>query len=491
MTKFVISFLLISILSIGIFAFKLRKVNLSHEKMPFYKSAFWGLSSFIYDKGLYLLSRYHVPYKISSSKIYTQLRHLYPGENTLLHYENFIITSICYFFISYFIGALFISCMYFSNLSSTSVKTLERPDFNSAEDTHNLIVSVDGKESDIDITISPKKLSNKEILDIFDSMYDRIVDSFLADNTSLDKVTTKLNFVYSVSGSSTGNRQVFIHWRTTDNTLIKYNGELNYENIPEEGIETTVYADLQLERYDFTATKEFTIILYPQKKDNNTLLIEEINNFINDEETLQKKHITLPTNSTQGKLKFFESKEEFPIFIFPIFFICLTLIVYGKLSNLKGLLQKRNSELLNDYPEIISKLTLLYCAGLNIQNSFRRIARDYEQSDSEERYAYEEIKLMLKSIDNGTSESVAYKDFGHNCVHPCYIKLGTLLSQNLKRGSSEIYSLLEFEVMNSLQDKKAMIKIEGEKASTKALVPMVLMLLVVFIIIIAPAFMSI
>ncbi len=491
MISFLIILMIISVIILIFFAVKYRKSTVFSTKTSIYFRFFYGLSKHLYERYMSFEDKVSIPYTISSSKLYSRLRQLYPGENTMSHYENLIITNISLCMCGYIIGVIFITLIYLSNLSDGTITTLTRPNFNSPANSHNLTVSVNGKKSDISLTLQPKVLTTNEILDIFDSLHNDIEKSLLDENSSLEHVDKKLNFVYSISNEFTGNSQVTIHWKVADNTLINYNGSLIYENISEKGITTTVYATLQLEKYDFTATKEFEMTLYPEEQSHISQLTDEINNIINSEKLLSKKEITLPKNSSFGKLSYYKEAEKFPIIVFPLLLLTLILMVYSRISKLKEQVQKRNDELLHDYPEIISKLTLLYCAGLNIQNAFRRIASDYEKSNSGSRYAYEEIKLMLKSIDNGTNEAVAYTDFGHNCIHPCYIKLGNLLSQNLRRGSAEIYPILEYEAMNSLQEKKAHIKISGEKASTKALVPMVLMLLVVFIMIIAPAFMSI
>ena len=50
---------------------------------------------------------------------------------------------------------------------------------------------------------------------------------------------------------------------------------------------------------------------------------------------------------------------------------------------------------------------------------------------------------------------------------------------------------LDYEVMQAFQEKKAKTQIMGEEASTKLLLPMGILLFIVLIIVIAPAFMSI
>ena len=71
-----------------------------------------------------------------------------------------------------------------------------------------------------------------------------------------------------------------------------------------------------------------------------------------------------------------------------------------------------------------------------------------------------------------------------------YGKLGTLLSQNLQKGNAGITEALEAESKDAFEDRKADARRAGEEAGTKLLLPMGIMLLVVMMIVILPAFMS-
>ena len=69
-----------------------------------------------------------------------------------------------------------------------------------------------------------------------------------------------------------------------------------------------------------------------------------------------------------------------------------------------------------------------------------------------------------------------------------YIRLSTLLAQNLKRGSSTLLERLRDEAEKAAQERLQESRKMGEEAGTKLLVPMMLMLAVVMVIIMIPAF---
>jgi hypothetical protein len=70
------------------------------------------------------------------------------------------------------------------------------------------------------------------------------------------------------------------------------------------------------------------------------------------------------------------------------------------------------------------------------------------------------------------------------------VRLCTLLQQNLKKGNAAILDRLREEADRASRERLQNSRKLGEEASTKLLIPMVLMLLVIMIIIIIPAFSS-
>ena len=156
-------------------------------------------------------------------------------------------------------------------------------------------------------------------------------------------------------------------------------------------------------------------------------------------------------------------------------------------------LEKRKEQMLRDYPNLVTKLSLLVRAGMTMRRAFGKTALDYRKNkrdDEEPRYAYEEMLVTYYEMESGVLESQAYENFGRRCNQVQYRTLATLLSQNLKKGSQGLLDMLERESVSAFEDRKRQARILGEAAATKLLIPMVLMLLVVLVIIMVPACMS-
>lgn len=159
----------------------------------------------------------------------------------------------------------------------------------------------------------------------------------------------------------------------------------------------------------------------------------------------------------------------------------------------KELLAKRETQLMLDYPELVNKIMLLLSAGLTIRGCFERICREYEQrlgDGKERRYVYEEIGYSLQEMKNGVPEAEAIEAFGKRCRQISYLRLASVINQNIRKGAEGLTDLLEVEAMEAFEKRKEAVKVMGETAGTKLLLPMVLMLGVVMAIVIVPAFMT-
>ena len=155
--------------------------------------------------------------------------------------------------------------------------------------------------------------------------------------------------------------------------------------------------------------------------------------------------------------------------------------------------EKRKIQMVQDYPEIVNKLRLLLGAGMTIKNAWKKIVTDYEKKKEKcgERFAYEEMLITYREMQSGVTEAESYERFGRRCGIPSYLKLGAILSQNLRKGTRGVAEIMQMEAIQAFEERKALAKRRGEEASTKLLVPMFFMLGIVLVIVIVPAFLSI
>ena len=153
--------------------------------------------------------------------------------------------------------------------------------------------------------------------------------------------------------------------------------------------------------------------------------------------------------------------------------------------------KRRKEQLTYDYAEVISKLVLLAGAGMTIRRAWEKIAGDYQKKPcGGKRYVYEEMVRTCAEMNTGVPERSAYERFARRCDTKEYLKLASLLSQNVKKGTTDILKLLEQESQSAFEQHKNLAKKKGEEAGTKLLFPMILMLMTVMAMLMFPAIVS-
>ena len=166
------------------------------------------------------------------------------------------------------------------------------------------------------------------------------------------------------------------------------------------------------------------------------------------------------------------------------------LVYWASDRDLHQKLESRKKGLSREYPEIVHKLALFVGAGMTIRGAFQKIAGDYEadcHNGGRQHAAYEEMLYTCRELKSGVSEGASYEHFGKRTELQEYIRLSTLLTQNLKKGNSTLLERLREEADKAAEERLQQSKKLGEEAGTKLLVPMVLMLAVVMVIIMIPA----
>lgn len=167
-----------------------------------------------------------------------------------------------------------------------------------------------------------------------------------------------------------------------------------------------------------------------------------------------------------------------------IVFASILLVVYLD-YNVKLAVDKRHEEMLEDYPELLSQLTLLINAGMIVKEAWDKVAK------SSERPLYKEMQEASIEMQNGVSELDAIYNYSQRCSIKEVRKFASVLIQNLQKGGSELAESLKRMTTESWDEKKENAKRKGELASQKLLLPVMLMFIGILIMIIVPIFTNI
>ena len=150
----------------------------------------------------------------------------------------------------------------------------------------------------------------------------------------------------------------------------------------------------------------------------------------------------------------------------------------------------RDKVLRKEYSAFVNRLLLYLGAGLTVRSAWERIAADYRTNvqPQQEKTVYEEVLYTVRELHNGVSEAEALERFGFRCGVQEYVRLAALLVQNQKRGNSTLLQQLQQECQRVLEEEMNQVRRLSQEASSKLLVPMILMLGMIMVMIMVPAF---
>lgn len=148
--------------------------------------------------------------------------------------------------------------------------------------------------------------------------------------------------------------------------------------------------------------------------------------------------------------------------------------------------KKRRLSIQMEFPEFVNKLTLLVNAGMTISKAWEKIINENKKSH----VLYDEMRYALAEIKAGKPEGIAYEEFARRCHVKEVTKFVSVIVMNLKRGGAQVVPALREQGRECWEMRKNGAKELGEQASTKILIPMMIMFLGIVLIVATPAVLS-
>ena len=345
------------------------------------------------------------------------------------------------------------------------------------------------------VEISERRYTEKEVQELFDRIIRRMDRMIQGENETLEHVDHDLDLMTEVPGEP-----VKIRWILDRYDVMNSRGELQETKIKDEGVAVNITAVLSYTG-DEKEQKihQFCVPVYPKAITGEEKRIQTVKEGLKEANAKDpaKPVVQLPKELDGRKLTYYRPFQYRGIVVIVMGILIGGLLIALKKQNQVKAQEERKKQILRDYPEIINKLTLYLGAGMTVKRAWRNVVEAYvkdiketEDIEADRRYAYEEMKKTCYEMDSGMTEAQSYENFGRRCEVQAYIRLGALLSQNLRKGTKGLTQLLKMEAVQAFEDRKAQAKRLGEEAGTKLLLPMFLMLAVVLVIVIVPAFFS-
>ncbi len=336
------------------------------------------------------------------------------------------------------------------------------------------------------------KVKDRDYTEAEKQELERIVTRFLeedlrGENASLAEVSKAVSFAETVPQT-----EVELRW-SYDTEYFRESGVPIAKNIPASGVDTEVRAKAVCRNWKKTFF--FTLHLVPKEYSAEELEIQKVRQAIRKalKKQATESEVALPGEVGDTRVSYRVEEAEknyFPVYLC-LLALCMLPLLWDRQQ--KRRLAEREEQLLVDHPGIVNKFMLLLSAGLTVRLAVERLAVEYEaerKKGGRIRYVYEEICVMNQEMRDGISEGKAMERFGRRCRLLPYLRFTSVITQNLRKGAEGVLDILEKESLEALEQRKERAMQMGEKAGTKLLFPMILMLGLVMGIIMIPAFMT-
>lgn len=396
-------------------------------------------------------------------------------------------------------GCIFtlIAFLVYTGQKEETVTSIHRPGYGQGDRVEELEVFIEGEQEaqQIEITVQEQKYTQQEKQEFLVRAAETLDTVIKGENESLDCVQTDLELPESLEAG-----RVQASWTTIpygvigdDGTLLTTEDEMG--TVVE--LQGTLTCDGQEAFYSVFAK------VFPPSLSDKEALYQTVRESVEQADVREshQESLNLP-DQVNGRRLIWNQNRENPV---PAALAATVLVLAGLYVQMDNEIhkraEKRRNQLMLEYPDFMWKMTMLLGAGMSMKGAFSRIASEYAREKNvfvekhrgrrfPVRYVCEEITYTCYEMESGIPEAAAYERFGKRCQLPEYIRIGTVLSQNLKKGAKGLTALLETEAETSLNERKSHARKIGEQAGTKLLLPMVLMLAVVLAILIIPAFMA-
>lgn len=336
------------------------------------------------------------------------------------------------------------------------------------------------------LSIPERELTEKEVTDLFLRLKDELPERTKGENRDLRQVSADLFFPEKVDGYP-----FKIRWKSSDEDLIDNRGHISYPEDGQEKHEILVIATAVYK--DFSKNIEIPVYVIPKdfsfEEEIRQKLRTEAQNATN--EYPQNEVIILPDKVDEMKITWKRGYSYTGVIVLAATLFLAILIGIASDYDENRKKKEKEERLRKVYPIFVEKLRMYLVSGLSMRKSFFQLKENFERNGRKE---YEELITALKSavneLENGIGEEKVYDEFGTTCAGE-YRKLAFLIIVNLKQGNNRMMELLQEENRKAMAAYKEKILEMSDKAGIKLLFPMMIMLIVVMVMIMCPAYLEI
>lgn len=451
------------------------------EDTPFLLKPFYKIAMYLYKRSCSRLSR-----MFSAPQVERDLQQLYPGEARECLKTGYYVKKGALCLAIILAGTLFAAAAKYSAQNGMVLGEdgkVSRGEYREEPKNIDLMADYGQRQFGFRLQVEPVLLAGEQLEELFEDFLEQLPRFILGENENLENVISDL-----VLQEKYGDFPIYVEWESDRPDIL---GDTGYVASVEQKEQIRLQARMTYGNY--RRTEELPVTLVPPFLTEEERLFMEIQKMLQEaqKDSREQAEWELPLEWRGESIGWKQVVEDNSLILWMAAMALAATVYLLSDKDLHSRLEKRKESIHKEYPEIVHKLRLFIGAGMTVRGAFQKIAGDYEikrLDGCREAPAYEEMLYTCRELRSGISEGAAYEHFGRRIGLQEYIRLSTLLMQNLKRGNSTLLERLREEADKAAQERLLQGKKLGEEAGTKLLVPMALMLAVVMAVIMIPAF---
>lgn len=430
---------------------------------------------------------------LQAPSVKRDLRALKPEVRPEIAGVQYYVQKVKWFLLFLYVGTLLALCMHISNLGGGILYQDRLIDRNSyGGGTKTTCVQLETKDGSyqkqLQLVVDELVYTDSELEALFEEASARLNTVILADNAGLDEVRSALWLPDSLEGFP-----FCLEWESSDYFLMDHKGTLQKEEIEEEGECLTLTCHFTYRQWE--RDLQLPLVVYPPRQTEEELWDKQVEKTLAQIEMdqLYEKTYVLPETIGDKEVTWREIPEDYSLLLLGVLLFAACGMYLLQDRDLHQKIEVRNRQMLAEYPVLINRLTLYLGAGMTIRGAWMKIAMDYRERKKENcnrNYTYEEMLYSCYEMQGGVSEGNAYERFANRCSLQPYTRLAGLLNQSIKKGNAALLRDLQKEAEDAQETRRNLARKKGEEAGTKLLLPMMMMLGIVMVLVMVPAFFS-
>ena len=268
-------------------------------------------------------------------------------------------------------------------------------------------------EQELSVHVAEQGLTKEEQQALLAAAEQEIAETFPGENESVDEIRKDVCIQ-----SQYQDGQVTADWSFDSYQYVNLEGHVMNDSLEEEEILVKAVVELGCDSQTLEYQFFFQICpkIYSEKEKINNKLKQEL---IKKNEKTNDSTLILPESIDDQTIIWKEKSERMPLKLLLLGMIAAGCVPLVEKSRKQEEEKRRKEKLQSEYPELVSKLTILLGAGMTLFRAWNKIATSYSNKRKNNTIPihplYEEMLITCHEIESGVGEARAYERFGERC----------------------------------------------------------------------------